>query len=140
MIAYGPHLEKLARHGRFPPNVTHQDRQLAAHRPPRNQQRRRELLKQRYSQLGEWVGREVLRRPAAKPTQRLTGDVFFRPRFYDNMASLEEYRVFADKAPTRHVVGMCRDGIATSQIIESATLADVAHSPRCRQPSNDRLV
>jgi transposase len=53
VIIYGPHLEELARHQRVAPTVTHQDRQLAAHRPPRDQQRRRELLKQRYAQLGE---------------------------------------------------------------------------------------
>jgi len=57
VIIYGPHLEELARHARYPATVTHQDRQLPAHRPPRDQQRRRELLKQRYSQLGETAGK-----------------------------------------------------------------------------------
>ena len=57
VIIYGPHLEEFARHGRFPPTVTHQDRQVAAHRPPRDQQRRRELLKERYAQLGPEAGK-----------------------------------------------------------------------------------
>jgi hypothetical protein len=57
VIIYGAHLEELARHARFPATVTHQDCQLAAHRPPRDQQRRRELLKQRYTQLGEGAGK-----------------------------------------------------------------------------------
>jgi transposase len=53
VIIYGPHLEEIARHARFPATVTHEKSRLAAHRPPRDQQRRRELLKQRYQQLGE---------------------------------------------------------------------------------------
>ena len=57
VIIYGPRLEELARHVRFPATVTHQDRQLPAHRPPRDQQRRRGLLQQRYAQLGEAAGK-----------------------------------------------------------------------------------
>ena len=53
IIIYGPHLEEIARHARFPATMTHQKSRLPAHRPPRDQQRRRELLQQRYQQLGE---------------------------------------------------------------------------------------
>ncbi len=52
VIIYGPHLEELARHLRFPATMTHQKSRVPAHRPPRDQQQRRELLKQRYLQLG----------------------------------------------------------------------------------------
>lgn len=53
IIIYGPHLEEIARHARFPATVTHEKSRLPAHRPPRDQQQRRELLKQRYQQVGE---------------------------------------------------------------------------------------
>jgi transposase len=56
VLIYGVHLEALARHPRFPSTVTHQDHQLPAHRPPRDQHLRRALLKQRYAQLGEGAG------------------------------------------------------------------------------------
>jgi hypothetical protein len=57
VIIYGVHLEELARHPRFPSTLTHQKSELPVHRPPRDQQRRRELLKQRYAQLGEGAGK-----------------------------------------------------------------------------------
>jgi hypothetical protein len=70
VIIYGPHLEEIARHPRFPATVTHEKSRLPAHRPPRDQQQRRELLKQRYQQLGEGSG-QVPGRPAAKSAQWL---------------------------------------------------------------------
>jgi transposase len=53
VIIYGPHIAELARHPRFPATVTYQKSELAAHRPPRDQHRRREQLQQRYAQLGQ---------------------------------------------------------------------------------------
>jgi hypothetical protein len=49
---YGPHLEVLARHLRFPPTVRHQQRRQAEHLPPRDVARRREVLRERFAQLG----------------------------------------------------------------------------------------
>jgi transposase len=49
---YGPRLEVLARHLRFPPTVRHQQRRQAEHLPPRDVARRREVLRERFAQLG----------------------------------------------------------------------------------------
>jgi len=52
VIVYGPRLELLARHLRFPPTQRHQERRQAEHLPPRDVQRRREVLHERFAQLG----------------------------------------------------------------------------------------
>jgi transposase len=49
---YGPRLEVLARHLRFPPTERQQQRRLAEHLPPRDLVRRREVLRERFAQLG----------------------------------------------------------------------------------------
>jgi transposase len=49
---YGPHLEPLARHGRFPPTQRHRESRQAEHLPPRDMARRREALRERFAQLG----------------------------------------------------------------------------------------
>ena len=52
IIIYGPRLEPLARHLRFPTTIRRQLRQQAAHLPPKDLQQRRKLLRERFSQLG----------------------------------------------------------------------------------------
>ena len=52
VIIYGPRLELLARHLRFPPTQRQQECRLAEHLPPRDTQRRREVLRERFAQLG----------------------------------------------------------------------------------------
>jgi hypothetical protein len=49
---YGPRLEVLARHLRFPTTERHQERRQAEHLPPRDLVRRREVLRERFAQLG----------------------------------------------------------------------------------------
>jgi transposase len=49
---YGPRLEVLARHLRFPPTERHQQRRQPEHLPPRDVRRRREALRERFAQLG----------------------------------------------------------------------------------------
>jgi hypothetical protein len=49
---YDPRLEVLARHLRFPPTERHQQRRQAEHLPPRDLVRRREVLRERFAQLG----------------------------------------------------------------------------------------
>lgn len=53
VIIYGPAIEEIARHPRFPPHVTYQKREHKDHQPPRDLARRRECLKQRFAELGE---------------------------------------------------------------------------------------
>jgi len=53
VIIYGTQIEEIARHRRLPPTVTHQDCQQKSHRPPRDLERRRELLEQRFGELGQ---------------------------------------------------------------------------------------
>jgi hypothetical protein len=53
VIIYGPHIDEIARHQRFPPHVTHQKSQPKAHRPPRDLAQRRELLREHFRELGE---------------------------------------------------------------------------------------
>ncbi len=52
LTIYGPRLEPLVRHARFPPTVRHQQRRLAEHLPPRDHVQRREALRERFAQLG----------------------------------------------------------------------------------------
>ena len=54
---YGPRLEVLARHGRFPPTERHRESRQPEHFPPRDIQRRREALRERFAQLGLIAGR-----------------------------------------------------------------------------------
>jgi len=49
---YGPQLEPLARHVRFPPTERHRESRQPAHSPPRDVQQRREALRERFGQLG----------------------------------------------------------------------------------------
>ncbi len=53
VIIYGPRIHEIARHHRFPSTVTHEQSQLKVHRPPRDLARRRELLRERFGELGE---------------------------------------------------------------------------------------
>jgi transposase len=49
---YGPRLEALARHWRFPPAERHRESRHQEHLPPRDVTRRRQLLRERFAQLG----------------------------------------------------------------------------------------
>ncbi len=52
LTIYGPRLELLARHLRFPPTERRQQRRQAEHLPPRDVQKRREVLRERFARLG----------------------------------------------------------------------------------------
>jgi transposase len=52
IIIYSQKLDELARHPRFGTNMTQQQSQLRAHRPPRDLQQRRTQLRQQFAQLG----------------------------------------------------------------------------------------
>lgn len=49
---YGPRLEELARHWRFPATERHRESRRPEHLPPRDVQQRREVLRERFAQLG----------------------------------------------------------------------------------------
>jgi transposase len=53
ILIYGPQIHEIARHRRFPPGVTGEKSQPNAHRPPRDVDQRRELLRERFHALGE---------------------------------------------------------------------------------------
>lgn len=53
VLIYSLQIEEIARHRRFPSTVKHQLSQPKRHRPPRDQQRRRELLREQFGALGE---------------------------------------------------------------------------------------
>lgn len=52
LIVYGPEVKEIARHELFPSGVTGQKRTLPQHRPGRDLQLKRELLKQRFAEFG----------------------------------------------------------------------------------------
>jgi transposase len=52
VTVYGPRLEVLARHVRFPPTERHRQSRQAEHLPPRDVARRREVLRGRFAELG----------------------------------------------------------------------------------------
>jgi transposase len=52
LIVYGPDVKEIARHELFPSGVTGQKRTLPQHRPGRDLQVKRELLKQRFAEFG----------------------------------------------------------------------------------------
>ena len=52
VVIYGPHLEVLARHVRFPPTERHRQSRQPEHLPPRDIEKRRETLRERFTQLG----------------------------------------------------------------------------------------
>jgi len=52
VVIYGPRLERLARHARFPPTERHRQSRQPEHLPPRDVERRREVLRERFAQLG----------------------------------------------------------------------------------------
>ncbi|MEZ6063761.1 MAG: IS21 family transposase [Planctomycetaceae bacterium] len=53
VIIYGPRINEIARHPRFPPTASDQHSQPKNHIPPRDQQRRRELLREQFGGLGD---------------------------------------------------------------------------------------
>jgi transposase len=52
LIVYGPEVKEIARHELFPSGTTGQKRSLPEHAPGRDQQQKRELLKQRFAEFG----------------------------------------------------------------------------------------
>ena len=52
VLIYSPRLELLARHVRFPPTERQRQSRLPEHMPPRDQARRREVLRERFAELG----------------------------------------------------------------------------------------
>jgi len=52
VIIYGPRLEVLARHGRFPLTERHRQSRQAEHLPPRDVAQRRAALQERFAELG----------------------------------------------------------------------------------------
>jgi transposase len=53
VIIYGANIAEIARHARLPATVSHQNREQKSHRPPRDVERRREVLEQRFGELGD---------------------------------------------------------------------------------------
>ena len=53
VIIYGPQVEELARHRRFPRNVRHKESREKQHYPPRDHTKRREVLREQFGTLGE---------------------------------------------------------------------------------------
>ena len=49
---YGPRLESLTRHWRFPPTERHRESRQREHLPPRDVTQRRAVLRERFAQLG----------------------------------------------------------------------------------------
>ena len=52
VTVYDPRLEVLARHRRFPPTERHRQSRQDGHLPPRDVARRREALRQRFTDMG----------------------------------------------------------------------------------------
>lgn len=52
VTVYGPRLEVLARHHRFPPTERRRESRQSVHAPPRDVKQRRETLRERFAQLG----------------------------------------------------------------------------------------
>lgn len=52
VTVYGPRLEVLARHVKFPPTEKHRQSRQSEHLPPRDLARRREALRERFAELG----------------------------------------------------------------------------------------
>jgi hypothetical protein len=57
VIIYGPHVEEIARHPRWPREVAGQTSRLAEHAQKPDEGRQTETLQQRYAELGEWAAR-----------------------------------------------------------------------------------
>jgi hypothetical protein len=57
VIIYGPHVEEIARHRRWPREVAGQTSRLAEHEQKPDEARQTETLQQRYAELGEWAAR-----------------------------------------------------------------------------------
>ena len=53
VIIYGPRINEIARHPRFPSTASHQHSQPKNHVPPRDQERRRERLREQFGGLGD---------------------------------------------------------------------------------------
>jgi transposase len=53
VIVYGPQIDEIARHALFSITVTGRKREEKSHRPPRDQQRRQEVLQGRFRELGD---------------------------------------------------------------------------------------
>lgn len=57
VIIYGPHVEEVARHPRWPREVAGQTSRLAEHQQRPDEAQQAETLQQRYAELGEWATR-----------------------------------------------------------------------------------
>ena len=57
VIIYGPHVEEIARHPRWPREVAGQTSRLAEHEQKPDEAQQTETLQQRYAELGEWAAR-----------------------------------------------------------------------------------
>ncbi len=52
LIVYGPNVKEIARHLLYPSGVTGEEHRLPQHAPARDQQQKRELLRQRFAEFG----------------------------------------------------------------------------------------
>jgi transposase len=144
---YGPRLEVLARHLRFPPTERRQERRQAEHLPPRDLLRRREVLRERFAQLGPLAvrfleGLLATQRCGWDQAQKVLGllGVYRRE---DLLAALERavrYGAFAAKSIERILAVQARPKTCWDRLAEedAAHLKDLlADDPTPPRPTTD---
>jgi transposase len=144
---YGPHVEVLARHPRFPPTERHQQRLLAEHLPPRDLHQRRAALRERFGQLGPLAVRFL---ESLLKTQRYGWDqaqkvlaLLGTYRRDDLLAALDRavrYGAFAAKSIERILAVQARPKTCWERLAEedSAHLKDLlSDDPTPPRPATD---
>jgi transposase len=147
VVIYDPQLEVLARHPRFPPTEKHRQSRQPEHLPPRDIERRRETLRERFSQLGPLAvrfleGLLTMQRCGWDHAQRVLGLLSIYRR-EDLLAALQRavrYGAFSAKSVERILAVQARPKTALDRMAEEGAshLKDLlSDDPTPPRPTTD---
>lgn len=128
VTVYGPRLDVLARHVKFPPTEKHRQSRQGEHLPPRDLLRRREALRQRFAELGPvplrfLEGLLAAQRCGWDQAQKVLA-LMGTYRREDLLAALERavrYGAFSAKAVERILAVQARPKTALDRMVEEGS-------------------
>jgi transposase len=125
VVIYGPHLTELARHRRFPRQVSGQQSQPREHLPPRDLRQRREQLGQQFQELGDvavrfWEGLRKTQRCAWDQAQRVLAllGIYRRADFLAALERACRFGAFAFSSVERILAAQARPKTALEHLAD----------------------
>jgi hypothetical protein len=139
LIVYGPDVKEIARHPLYPSGVTGENHRLPQHAPARDQQQKRELLRQRFAEFGEngvsfFDGLLAGRRNGKDEAGRVLGllTVYHREDLTRALERAVRYRAFAYSTVERILAAQAKPRSAREALVIEAReqLAEILRQTR----------